>query len=143
MASATTATWPSSTRSSPPPPGAPVVVSFTPHLVPMNRGILSTIYVRGVAGRSPQDLHAILAKRLRRRAVRARAAVRRDAADAPRARLQHDFHRRRRRPHRRRAIIGSALDNLVKGAAGQAMQNMNLMLGFPETMGLEQVALFP
>jgi N-acetyl-gamma-glutamyl-phosphate reductase len=42
-----------------------------------------------------------------------------------------------------RAIIGSALDNLVKGAAGQAVQNMNLMLGFPEAMGLEQVALFP
>jgi N-acetyl-gamma-glutamyl-phosphate reductase len=42
-----------------------------------------------------------------------------------------------------RAILGSALDNLVKGASGQAVQNMNLMLGFPETMGLEQVALFP
>ena len=42
-----------------------------------------------------------------------------------------------------RAIIISALDNLVKGASGQAMQNMNLMLGFPETMGLDQVALFP
>jgi N-acetyl-gamma-glutamyl-phosphate reductase len=42
-----------------------------------------------------------------------------------------------------RAIICSALDNLVKGAAGQAVQNMNLVLGFPEPMGLEQVALFP
>ena len=42
-----------------------------------------------------------------------------------------------------RAIIGSALDNLTKGASGQAVQNMNLMLGFPETTGLEQVALFP
>jgi N-acetyl-gamma-glutamyl-phosphate reductase len=42
-----------------------------------------------------------------------------------------------------RAIICSALDNLTKGASGQAVQNMNLMLGFPETMGLEQVALFP
>ena len=42
-----------------------------------------------------------------------------------------------------RAIIGSALDNLTKGASGQAVQNMNVMLGFPETMGLEQVALFP
>jgi N-acetyl-gamma-glutamyl-phosphate reductase len=42
-----------------------------------------------------------------------------------------------------RAIIGSALDNLTKGASGQAVQNMNLMLGFAETMGLEQVALFP
>jgi N-acetyl-gamma-glutamyl-phosphate reductase len=42
-----------------------------------------------------------------------------------------------------RAIIGSTLDNLTKGASGQAVQNMNLMLGFPETVGLEQVALFP
>jgi N-acetyl-gamma-glutamyl-phosphate reductase len=42
-----------------------------------------------------------------------------------------------------RAIIISALDNLVKGASGQAIQNMNLVLGYPETMGLEQVALFP
>jgi N-acetyl-gamma-glutamyl-phosphate reductase len=42
-----------------------------------------------------------------------------------------------------RAILGAALDNLTKGAAGQAVQNMNLMLGFPETTGLEQVALFP
>jgi N-acetyl-gamma-glutamyl-phosphate reductase len=37
----------------------------------------------------------------------------------------------------------SALDNLVKGASGQAIQNMNLVMGWPETMGLEQVALFP
>jgi N-acetyl-gamma-glutamyl-phosphate reductase len=42
-----------------------------------------------------------------------------------------------------RAIIGAVLDNLTKGASGQAVQNMNLMLGFPETAGLEQVALFP
>jgi N-acetyl-gamma-glutamyl-phosphate reductase len=42
-----------------------------------------------------------------------------------------------------RVIIGSALDNLVKGAAGQAIQNMNLVLGLPETTGLTQVALFP
>jgi N-acetyl-gamma-glutamyl-phosphate reductase len=42
-----------------------------------------------------------------------------------------------------RAIICSALDNLTKGASGQAVQNMNLMLGYPETAGLEQVALFP
>ncbi len=41
--------------------GREVTVTFTPHLVPMNRGILSTIYVRGLAGRSPQDLHGILA----------------------------------------------------------------------------------
>jgi N-acetyl-gamma-glutamyl-phosphate reductase len=40
-------------------------------------------------------------------------------------------------------IIISAIDNLVKGAAGQAVQNMNIMLGFPETAGLEAAALFP
>ena len=45
--------------------------------------------------------------------------------------------------NREGAIIGAALDNLTKGASGQAVQNMNLMLGFPETLGLEQVALFP
>ena len=77
--------------------GREVVVTFTPHLVPMNRGILSTIYVRGL-GKSPEDLHAILAERLCGRAVRACAAVRRDAADAPCARLQHDLHRRRQGP---------------------------------------------
>ena len=42
-----------------------------------------------------------------------------------------------------RAIVVSALDNLVKGASGQAIQNMNLIMGWPETMGVEQVALFP
>jgi N-acetyl-gamma-glutamyl-phosphate reductase len=40
-------------------------------------------------------------------------------------------------------VVIAAIDNLVKGAAGQAVQNMNLMLGFPEVMGLELVALFP
>jgi N-acetyl-gamma-glutamyl-phosphate reductase len=42
-----------------------------------------------------------------------------------------------------RVIIISAIDNLVKGAAGQAVQNMNIMLGLPETTGLEAAALFP
>jgi N-acetyl-gamma-glutamyl-phosphate reductase len=42
-----------------------------------------------------------------------------------------------------RIVIVSCLDNLVKGAAGQAIQNMNLMLGFPETTGLEALALYP
>jgi N-acetyl-gamma-glutamyl-phosphate reductase len=42
-----------------------------------------------------------------------------------------------------RAIVVAVLDNLVKGSAGQAIQNMNLMLGLPETTGLEQIALFP
>src|SRR5215470_851926 len=114
--------------------GRNVVVSFTPHLVPMNRGILSTIYVRGLKT-SAQDLHAILLKSYagepfvhvlpfgempQTRHVRGSnmtfIGVAKDRVEG-------------------RAIIGSALDNLAKGASGQAVQNMNLMLGFPETLG--------
>jgi len=122
--------------------GHAVVASFTPHLVPMNRGILSTIYVRS-AKASPEDLHALLAKAyagepfvhvLPFRALPQTRHVRGSnmtfigvAADRIAG----------------RAIIVSALDNLTKGASGQAVQNMNVMLGFPETMGIDQVALFP
>jgi N-acetyl-gamma-glutamyl-phosphate reductase len=122
--------------------GRDVVVSFTPHLVPMNRGILSTIYVRGLKA-SPQDLHALLLK---------------SYAKEPFVHVL-PFGSTPQTRHVRgsnmtfvgvvadriagRAIIVSALDNLTKGASGQAVQNMNLMLGFPESMGLEQVALFP
>jgi N-acetyl-gamma-glutamyl-phosphate reductase len=122
--------------------GRGVVVTFTPHLVPMNRGILSTIYVRD-AKASPQDLHAILSKSyanepfvhvLSYGAMPQSRHVRGSnmtfigvAADRIAG----------------RAIICSTLDNLTKGASGQAVQNMNAMLGYPETTGLEQVALFP
>lgn len=122
--------------------GREVIVSFTPHLVPMNRGILSTIYVRGLKA-SPQDLHAILLKAYAKEPF---------VHVLPFGTTPQTRHVRGsnmtfigvatdRIPSR--AIIGSALDNLTKGASGQAVQNMNLMLGFPETMGLEQVALFP
>ena len=122
--------------------GRDVVVSFTPHLVPMNRGILSTIYVRGLKA-SPQDLHALLLKSYANEPF---------VHVLPFGTLPQTRHVRGsnmtfigvaadRIPGR--AIIGSALDNLTKGASGQAVQNMNLMLGFPETTGLEQVALFP
>lgn len=122
--------------------GREVIVSFTPHLVPMNRGILSTIYVRGLKA-SPEDLHALLAKAY---------------ADEPFVRVL-PYRGIPQTRHVRgsnmtfigvaadriagRAIIVSALDNLTKGASGQAVQNMNVMLGFPETTALEQVALFP
>ena len=122
--------------------GREVIVSFTPHLVPMNRGILATIYVRSGKA-SPQDLHAHLAKVYapepfvhvlpfgatpQTRHVRgSNMTFIGVAADRVAG----------------RAIIVSALDNLTKGASGQAVQNMNVMLGLPETTGLEQVALFP
>jgi N-acetyl-gamma-glutamyl-phosphate reductase len=123
--------------------GRDITVTFTPHLVPMNRGILSTIYVRGLDGRTAADLHGVIAQ-----AYLGEAFVH----VLPFGEMPQTRHVRgsnmtfigvaadRVAP---RAIIGAALDNLVKGASGQAVQNMNLLLGFPETTGLEQVALFP
>jgi N-acetyl-gamma-glutamyl-phosphate reductase len=123
--------------------GRQVVPTFTPHLVPMNRGILSTIYVRGTEGRGPEELHAILVD-----AYADEPFVHvLPFGEMPQTRHVRGSNMtfigvaRDRQPGR--AIVGAALDNLVKGASGQAVQNMNLMLGFPETLGLEQVALFP
>jgi N-acetyl-gamma-glutamyl-phosphate reductase len=123
--------------------GREVTVSFTPHLVPMNRGILSTIYVRGRDGHAANDLHVLLLKSYMNEPF---------VHVLPLGEMPATRHIRGSNmtfiglaPDRipGRVIIGSALDNLVKGASGQAVQNMNLMLGFAETMGLEQVALFP
>ncbi|MGB7098550.1 MAG: N-acetyl-gamma-glutamyl-phosphate reductase [Xanthobacteraceae bacterium] len=122
--------------------GREVVATFTPHLVPMNRGILSTIYVRG-AKASPQDLHALLLKSYANEPFVHVLAF----GTLPQTRhvrgSNMTFIGVAADRIASRAIIGSALDNLTKGASGQAVQNMNLMLGFPETTGLEQVALFP
>jgi N-acetyl-gamma-glutamyl-phosphate reductase len=120
--------------------GREVVVSFTPHLVPMNRGILSTIYVRG---KPSEALHEILLKWYANQPF---------VHVLPFGQLPQSRHvrgsnmtfigiARDRIPGR--SIIGSTLDNLVKGASGQAVQNMNVMLGYQESTGLEQVALFP
>jgi N-acetyl-gamma-glutamyl-phosphate reductase len=123
--------------------GRDVTVTFTPHLVPMNRGVLSTIYVRAVGDRSPQDLHEILSQTYRDEPF---------VHVLPFGEMPQTRHVRGSNMTfigvaadriKGRAIIGAALDNLVKGASGQAVQNMNVVLGFPETMGLEQVALFP
>jgi len=123
--------------------GRDVVVSFTPHLVPMNRGILSTIYVRGRRGRTVEDLHAILADKYAKEPFVHVLPF----GEAPQTRHVRGTNMTligvARDRIAGRAIILSALDNLVKGASGQAVQNMNLMLGYAETLGLEQVALFP
>src|SRR6185503_11667704 len=123
--------------------GREVVASFTPHLVPMNRGILATIYVRGRRGRTAQDLHTILSDTYAKEPF---------VHVLPFGETPHTRHVRgsnmtmigvAKDRIAGRAIVISALDNLVKGASGQAVQNMNLMMKWPETTGLEQVALFP
>jgi N-acetyl-gamma-glutamyl-phosphate reductase len=123
--------------------GREVIVSFTPHLVPMNRGILSTIYVRGRRGRSAEDLHGILLKFYMKEPFVHVLPF----GETPQTRhvrgSNMTFIGVARDRIAGRAIVVAALDNLVKGASGQAIQNMNLVMGWPETMGLEQVALFP
>ncbi|HVV63335.1 MAG TPA: N-acetyl-gamma-glutamyl-phosphate reductase [Pseudolabrys sp.] len=123
--------------------GREVTVTFTPHLVPMNRGILSTIYVRGKRGRTAEELHAILLKYYAKEPFVHVLPF----GETPQTRhvrgSNMTFIGVAKDRIEGRAIVISALDNLVKGASGQAVQNMNLMLGYPETMGLEQVALFP
>ena len=123
--------------------GRPLVVNFTPHLMPMNRGILSTIYVRLAAGATLGDLRAVLEG-----AYREEPFVR----VLPEGSLPATHHVRAtnlcliglsRDRVANRAILVSALDNLVKGASGQAIQDMNAMLGLPETIALEHRALFP
>ena len=123
--------------------GKPVTVTFTPHLVPMNRGILSTIYVRPTGGRGADGLRAILAKRY---AVEPFVRVVPEGVVPATRHVRGSNHCligvfKDRQPDR--AIIVSAEDNLVKGASGQAVQNMNLVCGFPETTALEQEPLFP
>ena len=122
--------------------GRDVVATFTPHLEPMNRGILSTVYVRD-AKASPQDLHAILLKSYANEPF---------VHVLPYGAMPQSRHVRGSNMTfigvtadriAGRAIICSTLDNLTKGASGQAVQNMNAMLGYGETTGLEQVALFP
>ena len=123
--------------------GEKLAITFTPHLVPMDRGILSTIYCRP---RQPTTLAAL--SELYREFYRGEAFVRVQpdgcfpstafvrgtnfcdiglALDARTGRI----------------IVVSAIDNLVKGASGQAIQNMNLICGFPEAMALEGLGLYP
>ncbi|GAB4263312.1 MAG: N-acetyl-gamma-glutamyl-phosphate reductase [Deferrisomatales bacterium] len=123
--------------------GCDVPVLFTPHLVPMDRGILSTVYVTpgtGVDAARVRDLWGAF------------------FADAPFVRVLPEgrfpstaFVKGTNRcllaaadhPATGRIVLVSALDNLVKGASGQAIQNLNRMMGWEETTGLTGLALYP
>jgi N-acetyl-gamma-glutamyl-phosphate reductase len=111
-----------------------VKITFTPHLIPITRGIYSTTYATLSGAYSEGDV---------------KAAFQKHYADKPFVRLPANIPEIRRvtntnfidiytkvLPDRNQVIIISTLDNLVKGAAGQAVQNMNLVCGFPETEGL-------
>ena len=119
--------------------GRPVKVQFTPHLLPANRGILATIYVKG----DPKAVHESLQSAY---------------ADEPFVAVlpigEHPSTRHIRGSNfchigvvgdriEGRAVVIAALDNLTKGSSGQALQNANLMLGYDETTGLMQAPVFP
>lgn len=123
--------------------GAAVAVNFTPHLVPMSRGELCTSYLRLAAGASADDLRRSLQD-----AYRGETFVQvLDAGAMPQTQnvrgsnyVQVGVFADRILG---RAIVISVLDNLVKGSAGQALQNMNVAFGLDETAGLLQLPLFP
>ena len=121
--------------------GRSVTVSFTPHLVPMSRGILSTIYA--MAGKQLPELTEFYQDYYRdEEFVRVCQAGQYPATQYLRGSNYCDIGLRFD-PRTGRVVILSAIDNVVKGASGQAVQNMNLMCGFPENTGLRIVPLFP
>ena len=123
--------------------GGPVSLTFVPHLAPMTRGIHATLYARLTEAGRRSDLQALYADHYRdepfvdvlpagefpqTRSVRG-ANVCRLAVTVPQGRDT--------------VVVTTVIDNLVKGAAGQAVQCMNLMFGLPETMGLAAPGLLP
>ncbi len=119
--------------------GRRVAVQFTPHLVPANRGILGTIYVKGGAEAIHNTLQSAYASEPFIEVL--------PFGEAPSTRairgsnLCHIGVTGERESGR--ATIFATLDNLTKGSSGQAMQNANLMLGLPEEMGLSMAPVFP
>jgi len=124
--------------------GSPVVIQFTPHLIPVNRGILTTLYLAPTEHvGSPEAVNAL--------GARIAASYAKAYADAPFVRLLEGKALPdtknvvgtnvveiawRLDPRTGRLIVMSAEDNILKGASGQAVQSLNLICGFPETTGL-------
>lgn len=123
--------------------GRPVVISFTPHLIPMDRGILSTMYARALKKTDTKSVLKVLEEAYKKepfvrvlpegvlpktKNVRGTNVCEIGAVYDPRT---------------EQVVVVAAIDNLMKGAASQAVQNMNLMCGLDETTGLELLPLVP
>lgn len=123
--------------------GEKITINFTPHLVPMNRGILATAYASLKKAVTYEEVKAIYDKYYaNEKFVR---VLEKDVCPQTKwvegsnyvdVNFKID-------PRTNRIIMMGAIDNLVKGAAGQAVQNMNLMFGLKESEGLELVPMFP
>ncbi len=123
--------------------GKPVGLTFTPHLVPMIRGMFSTLYVNILPSARDTDFQALYEQHYANEAF----VDVMPAGSLPETRSVRASNFLRIAVHRPEGgdqlVVLVVQDNLVKGASGQAVQNMNLMFGLPETTGLEHVAVLP
>mgnify|MGYP006271999171 CR=1 FL=1 len=121
--------------------GDDVDLTFVPHLVPMVRGIEATLYTRlQNADADPQRLY----ERRYQHEPFIDVLPPGSSAETRSVRGSNMLRLALARPrHGQTLVVSGVIDNLVKGAAGQAVQNMNLMCGLPETMGLHEIALVP
>ena len=123
--------------------GSSVGLTFVPHLTPMIRGIHATLYTRLID--SAVDLQAVFENRYQQEPF----VDVLPAGSHPETRTVKGANHCRIAVHRAPApsvdtvVVLSVIDNLVKGAAGQAVQNMNIMFGFEEGTGLESIGLIP
>ena len=123
--------------------GEKVVLNFTPHLVPMNRGILATEYATLKKKVTYEEVKAVYDQYYaKEKFVR---VLDRDVCPETKGVEGSNYVDIGFKidPRTNRIIMMGAIDNLVKGAAGQAVQNMNLLFGLPEDEGLELVPMFP
>jgi N-acetyl-gamma-glutamyl-phosphate reductase len=119
--------------------GKNIKITFVPHLIPMTRGMLTTIYARPAKNAAPGDIGVCLSSFYSGRPF-VRICGENRLPDTMHVRGTNycdiGFRMDKRTNH---LVLISAIDNLVKGASGQAVQNMNIMMGFDETAGLMQV----
>jgi N-acetyl-gamma-glutamyl-phosphate reductase len=117
----------------------PVHITFVPHLLPINRGIISTIYTDHMTKTSLADIHRLFCDFYQKEPF-VRVMPLGSVANVKNVRLSNfcdiSLHEDL---HTNKLIIVAAIDNMVKGAAGQAIQNMNLVFGFEETAGLHLI----
>ena len=123
--------------------GSPVTLNFTPHLIPMNRGILVTAYAKVTTETTEEELRSVYEQYYRnepfiRLLPKGVCPETKWVEGSNYVDIGFVLDERTGR-----VIVMGALDNLVKGAAGQAVQNMNLLFGLDERTGLELVPVFP
>ena len=123
--------------------GQDVSVMFSPHLVPMDRGILSTIYVKLTQKSTTEDLLALYDKHYENEKF---VRIAKEGSIPSTAHVKGSNFcdiGLRVNEHNNTAVIVSVIDNLVKGASGQAVQNMNIMMGWDEAEGIYGPPMFP